>query len=146
MTLGGERAHQIAMDMRDDRRDREGRPHPALAQYLAQRREPLVGAEQRLGRREVGGGNALRPRGNAQINGDRDAAAGAIRPADLGVREAPSRRRGFEPPALGSRMQCSQLRRGQPRQSCLSSDLRKADTAQEILKTRVGAERIEGWP
>src|SRR5271165_4154606 len=90
MTLGGERAHQIAMDMRDDRRDREDRPHPALAQYLAQRREPLIGAEQRLGRREVGGGNALRPRGNAQINGDRNAAAGAIRPADLGVREAPS--------------------------------------------------------
>jgi hypothetical protein len=27
-----------------------------------------------------------------------------------------------------------------------ASDLRKADTAQEILKTRVGAERIEGWP
>jgi len=40
MTLGGERAHQIAMDKRDDRRDREGCPHPALAQYLAQRREP----------------------------------------------------------------------------------------------------------
>ena len=89
MTLDGERAHQIAMDKRDDRRDREGCPHPALAQYLAQRREPLIGAEQRLGRREVRGGNALRLRGNAQINGDRDAAAGAIRPADLGVREAP---------------------------------------------------------
>jgi hypothetical protein len=28
MTLGGERAHQIAMDMRDDRRDREGRRIP----------------------------------------------------------------------------------------------------------------------
>jgi len=62
--------------------------------------------------------------------------------ADLGSENV----RGFEPPALGSRMQCSQLRRGQPRQLCLSSDLRKADTAQEILKTRVGAERIEGWP
>jgi len=28
---------------------------------LAQRSETLIGAEQRLGRREVGGGNALRP-------------------------------------------------------------------------------------
>src|SRR5690348_2351387 len=50
---------------------------------------PLVGAEQRLGRREVGGGDALRPRGDAHIDGDRDAAAGAVRPSDLGVCEAP---------------------------------------------------------
>src|SRR5438045_2136835 len=48
MTLGAERAHQIAMDMRDDRRDREGRPHTVLAESLAQRREPLIGAQNRL--------------------------------------------------------------------------------------------------
>ena len=56
---------------------------------LAQRSETLIGAEQRLGCREVGGGNTLRPRSDAQIDGDRNAAAGAIRPADIGIREAP---------------------------------------------------------
>src|SRR5439155_26800163 len=89
MSLGAERAHQIAMDMCDDSRYREGRPHPVLAQYLSQPTEPLIGAEQRLGRREVGGGNALRPRGDAQIDSDRDAATGVIRPANLRIREAP---------------------------------------------------------
>jgi hypothetical protein len=33
-----------------------------------------------------------------------------------------------------------------PSVSVTSSDLRKADTAQEILKTSVGSERIEGRP
>lgn len=38
---------------------------------------------------------------------------------------------------------------GRGRQSVVSvtsDDLRQTDTAQEILKPRVGSERIEGWP
>ena len=83
------RSNGIAMDMCDNRRKREGRPNRVATKNLPQRSEPLIGAEQRLWRREVGGGNTLRPRGDAQINGDRNATSGAIRPADLGIYEAP---------------------------------------------------------
>jgi hypothetical protein len=53
------------MDMRDDRRDRKGRLDRMATKNLAQLSESLVGAEQRLGRREVGGGNTLWPRSDA---------------------------------------------------------------------------------
>src|SRR5262249_18704249 len=89
VTLTDQRADEIAMDMRDDRWDREGGADRVPAKNLAQRCETLIGAEQRLRRGEVGGGNALRRRSDAQVDGDRDAAAGAVRPADLGFGEAP---------------------------------------------------------
>ena len=54
-----------SLSVRDDRRNGESPPHCVPAENLAQRGETLIGAEQRLGCRKVGGGNAFRPRGDA---------------------------------------------------------------------------------
>jgi hypothetical protein len=45
MTLGGKQTYQIAMNMRDNRGDREGCSYSVLTQYLEQRCQALVGAK-----------------------------------------------------------------------------------------------------
>jgi len=74
--------------MRKHRRDREGRREIVALEYREQRRQPLIGAELGLRGLEVGGANAVRPGRDTQIDGNADAAAGALRPADVVVGEA----------------------------------------------------------
>ena len=88
VAFGGERADLVGMDVRDHRRHGEGRLEVVALQHGEQRRQSLIGAEFGLRRRQIGSADAVRSRRDAQVDGDADAAAGTLRPADFVVGEA----------------------------------------------------------
>src|SRR4029077_10435211 len=88
MSRGGKFADLVGVDAGEDRWDGEGRLEVVTLQHREHRCEPLIGAELGLRTLQVGGTNTFRPGRDAEINGDADAAAGTLRPADFVIGEA----------------------------------------------------------
>src|SRR6516165_5524011 len=81
-------ADLVRVDVCEYRGNREGCPQAVTLEHDEKRREALIGAELGLRRREIGDADAITSGSHAQIDGDRDAATGTLRPADFVVGEA----------------------------------------------------------
>ncbi len=84
----GQRAYPHGIDFGDRGRNREGGDKAVPAQNVQNGVEPAMEREIRLWRGQVLGADALRAARDAEIDGDADAAAIAVRPAQIGIGNA----------------------------------------------------------